>query len=116
MITSIGIVRHYLITKEEMENYCKGKKSLKKSVNDDLDSMFEDIRLGKQQDEEVYTYFLPKLTEAELKLVEIKDSKYLQTFWYSNQDVDEAVMQLSESDSKYVGGFCHRQTVTIKNL
>ena len=64
----------------------------------------------------IYTYFLPKLTNKELKLVESKDRSYFQTFHYSNAtDVDEEEMMLSESDSKYVQSGCARRTFTIKN-
>ena len=67
MVTSIYFYRSELITKEKMESYCKGDEWLKESVNDDLESLFENIRLGKEPDEQVYTYFLPKLTEDELE-------------------------------------------------
>ena len=76
MLTSICLERGELITKEKMESYCKGKKSEKDSVNDDLESLFENIRLGKEPDDCVWTYFLPKLTEEELELVERRDTSY----------------------------------------
>ena len=115
MMTGICMLRHHLITKEEMENYCKGKNNLKKWVNDDLDSMFESIRLGKQRDEIVKTDFFPMLTEAELKLVETKDYNYMQSFSNPNADIDEADMKLSGSDSKYIHGYCQRKTFIIEN-
>ena len=116
MLTSIYLQRVNLITKEEMESYCKGEKDEKDSVNDDLESLFENIRLGKEPDEKVYTYFLPKLTEEELELVERRDTSYLQTFNRGNYaDVDETEMMLSESDSKYVRGESRRRTFVIEN-
>ena len=66
-------------------------------------------------DEYVWTYFLPKLTEEELKLVERRDTSYLETFGLSNPDVDETEMMLSESDSKYVHGDSYRKTFVIEN-
>ena len=53
MVTSINLHKWRLITKERMENYCKGKEDeeRKHSVNDDLESLFENIRLGKEPDE-----------------------------------------------------------------
>ena len=111
MVTCNHLYRWKLITKEEMESYCKGEKDEKDSVNDDLESLFENIRLGKEPDEDVWTYFLPKLTEEELELVERRDTSYLQTFYRgSDADVDENEMMLSESDSKYVRGFSRFQT------
>ena len=43
MVTSILLRRGKVITKEEMESYCKGEKYEKDSVNDDLESLFENI-------------------------------------------------------------------------
>ena len=116
MVTNIYIYRRNLITKEKMENYCKGEEKEKHSVNDDLESFLENIRRGKEPDEEVITYFLPKLTEEELELVDRRDTSYLQTFSNLNPDVEEAEMMLSESDSKYVHGVSGRRTFIIENL
>ena len=115
MVTSIFMYRRNLITKEKMESYCKGEEKEKYSVNDDLESFLENIRLGKEPDEEVTTYFLPKLTEEELELVERRDTSYLHTLWYSNPDGQEAEMMLSESDSKYVYGLSTRRTTVLYN-
>ena len=115
MLTIIYLDRINLITKEKMESYCKGEELRKDSVNDDLESFFENIRLGKEPDEDVQTYFLPKLTEEELELVEKRDTGYFQTFGSSNPDVDETEMMLSESDSKYVRGGSWRRTFVIEN-
>ena len=122
MLTSIYLFRSKLITKENMESYCKGEEFWEKrrrekdSVNDDLESLFENIRLGKYPDEEVHTYFLPKLTEEKLELVERRDTSYLQTFFLEGDaDVFETEMMLSKSDSKYVEGFSRRRTFVIKN-
>ena len=117
MLTSIYLRRWNLITKEEMESYCKGEKDEKDSVNDDLESLFENIRLGKEPDEHVNTYFLPKLTEEELELIERRDTSYFHTFTVSwNPDVDKFEMMLSESESKYVKGESRRRTFVLKNL
>ena len=98
-----------------MESYCHGEEVDKDSVNDDLESFFENIRLEQEPNERVWTYFLPKLTEEELELVERRDTSYLQTFWSSNPDVNRTEMILSEPDSKYVEGFSRRETFVIKN-
>ena len=101
MVTEIRLWRYNLITKERMENYSKGKESEKLSVNDDLESLFDNIRLGKKPDDFVPTYFLPKLTKEELKLVERKDYNFMHTFMRDMRaDVSKAEMELSESDSK----------------
>ena len=53
MVTIIDMWRSRLITKEAMDNICKRQVS----VNDDLDSLFEDLRLGKQPLEHALTFF-----------------------------------------------------------
>ena len=108
-MTLLRMEKINLITKENMESFCEGKKLRKESVNEDLESLFEKIRLGKQPEfEDVRTYFLPKLTKEELELVEQKHQNYLGTFSWTiqnyNPDVDKVSMKLSESDSKFVQG------------
>ena len=116
MVTIIHMCRHRLITKERMLDCCNGKEFQKESVNDDLDSFVEDLCLGKEPNDEVYTYYLPQLTEEELDLVEQKDSDFMDTFTEEmNADVEKAEMAVSESDSKYVYGYGYRRTYTIKN-
>ena len=119
MVTQIDMWRRNLITKEKMENYCK-EESTEESVTDDLESLFEDIRLGKKPKSQMGTYFLPKLTTEELKLVARKENSFMHTFsstfWAEmDADVSEAEMKLSESDSKFVRGICRRKTFTIEN-
>ena len=103
-----------------MEKYCKGEMPEKYSVNDDIESFFEDLRLGKERAgfyASTYyaeTYFLPKLTDEEMRLVDRKDTRYLETFINSaDPDVNEAEMKLSESDSKFLHGRGSRSTFTI---
>ena len=81
----------------------------------DVGIFFLNIRLGKEPDEKVDTYFLPKLTEEELELVEKRDISYLQSFTAWSPDVYETEMKRSESDSKYVEGRFRRETFVIKN-
>ena len=115
MVTEIRLWRYNLITKERMENYSKGKESEKLSVNDDLESLFDNIRLGKKPDDFVPTYFLPKLTKEEFKFVERKDNNFMHTFMRDMRaDVSKAEMELSESDSKFVQALGWRETYTIQ--
>ena len=110
MATMINMSRKNLITEEKMKNYCNGKEHEKESVNDDLESFFEDIRLGKEPIDSVGTYFLPKLTEEELELAKWKDYDFMQTF-YSKMDAF-----YSKTDSKFVHCYGWRETFTIENL
>ena len=115
MLTRIILYRHEVMTKEKMECFCKGEENEKESVNDDIESLFENIRLGKKPHKMARTYFLPKLTEKELELVDRRDTSYLETFWHSWKiDMDETEMKLSESNSRYVRGISGRKTSVIK--
>ena len=116
MVTVIGLWRTRLLTKEKMENYCMGKEDEKQSVNDDLESLFDEIRIGKKPDKYVEIYFLPKLTNQELELVESKDQNFMNTFSYGlDADVPEVEMKASESDSKFVRAYGSRRTFIIEN-
>ena len=112
----IFIRRHRIITKERMENYCKGNENDTESVNDDLETLVQDLQLGSKLNQEVWTYFLPKLTEDELKLVEQRDFNYFDTCSTGYlADVDEAEMKASESNSKFVYAYGIRRTFRIEN-
>ena len=69
MVTIIMMWRSDLITAEAVEDYCKGNQKEKESVNDDLESFFKDIRLGKEPGDSDRTYFFQKLSEEELEFV-----------------------------------------------
>ena len=115
MITEIRLCRHFLITKEKMEEICKGQGLLKESVNDDIEALFADLQLGNKPKAESSTYFLPKLTHEEKKLVEKKDSNYLETFSSLNPNIDDDEMRSSESKSMFVRGWCARKTYILQN-
>ena len=125
MVTIIRMRRWKLITKEKMEDYYKGKEEdrdgdYKESVHDDLDSFFDKLQNGWWEEEEVVTYFIPKLTEKEKKLVEEKDKDHLMSYYWHAEDgldpdVSKKEMDESESKSKFVKGDCNRQTFILKS-
>ena len=116
MVTTINMKRVQLITKEKMERFLHDKyEEPPISVNDDLDIIFEDIRLGISPNPRVQSIFCPMLTEKEMKLVEIRDINYLGTLRLCF-DIDKAEMLASESKSKFVDGNCFRHTFSITNL
>ena len=119
MVTIIDIYRNNLITKEKMDIISNGKEAAKESVNDDFDTFFENLRLGKEPKKRVNTYFLPKLTEAELKLVETKNEDFMATFlnldFLTDPDIEDVEMQPYESASKFVRGLGRRQTYMIED-
>ena len=99
------------------------------SVFNDLESLFENISLGKIENVctknirtdsrcTIELFFTPKLSEKELKLVEKENTNFLKTFkhfhdYLGRVDVDEAEMKLSESKLKFVMGVCKRSTFII---
>ena len=118
MVTYIHMYRSELITSEKMLKYCTLQITAdhlqkNRSVNDDFDLFFEDLRLGKEPDNFVELYFLPKLTAEELKLVEQKDENFMDTFYTNNPDVEKTEMAASESKSKFVYAWGRRITYTI---
>ena len=122
MVTVLGYRRMQLITKEEMENFCKGERYAKGSVNDYLESFFNDIRLGIEPNENDCAYVLPKVTEEELDLAERKDPIYIKDFYLFNadeKDVDAnvdfvlAIDKYEENSEKFVHGDCSRYTFTL---
>ena len=119
MMSIIYMKKNRLITKEKMISYCKGENEIHQmSINDDLEAMFEDLKLGERPSYSNQTYFLPKLTEHEMALAETADKNYFQTFYdgvygAKNPDVNEDEMRMSESKSKFIHGDCQRKTYRI---
>ena len=112
MVTFIQMKRFSLINKEEMMDYCNGKKDQKDSVNDALESFYQGIRLGKELKKLCRTYFLPKLTEEEIELVEKTDSNFCETFFIN---LNFLRPYKPNADFEYVDGICMRETITIEN-
>ena len=115
MVTIFNMRRDHLITMEAMEKYSKGEEFPKDSVNDDLESFFDDIRLGHKPNKFVRTYFLPQLTDEEMELVENKDESYLQIYSFKDPLKREG-KEMKASDSKFVQGWSERKTFTLENL
>ena len=117
--------RRKLITKEKAKEASKGKltnekfwKNQKTSINDDLETFYTSLLNSKEiKEEKVHSFFTPKLTDEELKLVETKNEDHLNTYFYHcslrNPDVDPDEMKKSDSKSKYVHGECFRRTYSL---
>ena len=117
-ILNLMIFREYLINKEKMESICRGnyKPEIylhKHSIFDDLESFNRYLRLGRKQKACVNfggSYFLPKLTNQERRLVEINDRNYLDSFnqFASGENPnfdpyeDDNKMKPSESKSRFI--------------
>ena len=112
-----------LITKEKTKMAYEGKLKNDEnweyydgSMNDDLESFFENLQLNIEVEYKVVgSFFLPKLTKDELKLVEKKNLEYLLSFAYkTGADVDIEEMKKSNSKSKYIHCYCFRETIPLK--
>ena len=122
VVTLLRLGRFHVITKETMIDFYKGRmsdsKGDKESANEDLESFFGRLQHGVHiHEEEQVTYFLPKLSEIEVKLLEEENEEYLKSFgWYyrgEHPDVDEDEMEKSESKSKFVRALCVRHTFEL---
>ena len=127
ILTRLSMWRKNLITKEKANDASDGKLKNKGwgevSINDDLEMFLTNVLNSKEiKQEEVWSFFIPELTEEELKLVENQNEDHLNSysehyFYGVNPDVDPKEMKKSDSTSKYVHGYCIRRTfpLTLEN-
>ena len=125
ILTKLGMWRQELVTKEKVKQAYEGKLKNEKgwriyegSIHDDLETFFVDLQNQKKiKNETVLSFFTPKLTEKELKLVQEKNVQHLVTyskhFIGRDPDVDAEEMKKSDSKSKYVKGTCRRDTTRL---
>ena len=125
ILTELEMYRLQLVTKETVKKAYKGElkndkdwKYYDESIHDDLEKVFIDLQDGKKiTNEEVFSFFTPKLTEEELKLVEERNEQQLSTYsrhYFGNDpDVDAEEMKKSDSKSKYVHVHCYRATMPL---
>ena len=125
ILTKLGMWRQELVTKEKVKQAYEGKLKNEKgwriyetSIHDDLESFFTDLQNQKEiKNETVLSFFTPKLTEKELKLVEQRNQQHLSSYskHYDgfNPDVDAEEMKKSDSSSKFVHGRCYRWTTLL---
>ena len=126
VLTVVGMERKFLITAEKMIQAYNGDLKNNKnwklyagSINDDIESFLEKLQKpGEIEDEEVFTFFTPKLTKEEMELVEQKNLTHMKT--YANYaydirdiDVDALKMKMSDSNSMYAHTFCWRCTTPL---
>ena len=126
ILTGLQMYRRELVTKEKSKEAYEGKlkneylwEGYEGSINDDLESFFNNLQeisnLEEIKAEEVESFFLPKLTKEELKLVEEKNREHMMTYWYKwNADVDQEEMKKSDSKDKYVHTQCLRWTIHLE--
>ena len=125
ILTMLFMWRWKLITKEKVKQAYEGKlkneedwEDYEQSIGDDLETFFTNLQSQKEiKNESVRSFFLPKLTEDELKLVEQRNEHHLTTYsrhyFGRNPDVHPEEMKRSDSRSKYVHGRCWRRTIHL---
>ena len=125
ILTMLQMVRYNLVTKEKVKKAAEGKlkndlewKDYVGSINDDMEQFWINLQNQKEVEyEDVDSFFLPKLTQKELKLVREGNKEHLMTyaehFVGRNPDVDVEEMKKSDSKSKYVHGWCCRKTIPL---
>ena len=125
----MNMLRSNLITKEKVKKAAEGKlkneniwKYYDGSINDDFERFLINLQNQKEVEyEKVESFFTPKLTDEEMKLVQERKEEHLSTYFYCvinrlNPDVDVEEMKQSDSKSKYVQVNCHRTTIPLKPL
>ena len=125
MLTMLLMQRYNLITKEKAKEASEGKlkndyywEDQELSVNDDLDIFLTNLSNTKEiKGEWAGSFFTPKLTNEELKLVEVKNEDHLKTYMAHsaglNPDVHPEEMKKSDSKSKYVHVKCCRLIIPL---
>ena len=122
ILTMLCMYRKNLVIKEKVKRVSEGKlknesewEDYEESIHDDLETYFENLQ-GRNEikNEVVRSFFLPKLTEEEQRMVEEKNKLQLATYYHyyfhKNPDVRPEEMKLSDSKSKFVHGRCLRIT------
>ena len=125
ILTMLNMWRNELVTKETVKQAYEGKlkndvlwRTYEGSINDDLETFFTDLQNQKEiKNEKVLSFFMPKLSDKELKLVQEKNKQHLRTYSKfcngRNPDVKAEEMKKSDSKSKYVHGTCVRRTIRL---
>ena len=122
ILTMLHMDRINLLTKEKSKLAAEGKlknelgwRSYEGSINDDLDLFINNLQNSNEvEDEVVWSFFLPKLTKEELKLVEEKNEEHMRTYddgLFADVGVEE--MKKSDSKDKYLHSGCLRGTAHL---
>ena len=121
MLSIIFMRYHGSISKETMENDCKGKyRPRKESINDDLESFLNHLRLGQDVRVSALTYFFPQAEEKRVvkksfvkKEIDPIYEQILANLERLNPDLRRSRMKPPET--KFLDGWCRRRTILIKH-
>jgi len=117
IVSHLHMRRVRLVTKEIAKKAAERKvwTNYRGSINDDLERFLSNLQNQTEVKEEyVESFFTPKLTSEEMKLVQQGNEEHLRSYQDSfnskNPDVGFEEMQQSNSKSKYVHGHCWRRS------
>ena len=122
ILSYLSTHRENLITREKCKLAYQGKlknvqgwKDYEGSINDDLETFFANHKISNGIKQEIVrSFFTPKLTPDELKLVEEKNKQYMYTFIYGfDADIDSEEMKKTQSKNKFVHAKCTRRTICL---
>ena len=135
IFTVLHTWREHVISKKIMKQYYNGEIKVdrglqigqdryQESTLDDMESFITDIVAADIKEVDKYTFFLPKLTQDEMQLIEDQDIEYKSSFQcYIHRQEDPNVKYLEseslemlerESKTKYVAGGSRRLTLLLK--
>jgi len=127
ILTMLNMTRRKLVTNKKVKAAAEGKLKHDRewliyegSINDELEKFLIDLRNQEKirklfvvKLEVSQSYFTPKLTIEEMKLVQDRNEEYLKTFMSSDPDVHVEEMKRSDSKSKFVHASCFRITMLL---
>ena len=126
ILTMLSMWRINLVTKEKVKKAAEGKLKNEgiwkyydeSSINDDLERFLINLQNENEIKEEIVrSFFAPKVTDEEFKLVQERNEEQLKTYMLhfegKNPDVDVEEMKQSDSKSKYVHVHCLRITIPL---
>ena len=116
IMTTMVMSRLNFITKNQADYYY-----FDESVNDDLESFYDKLRLGKKPNKSADTFFISKLTENEQELLEKKHLPYIKSCveWENvlmrKELTDDGQSLFKPDPLEFVLVGCRRRTFKMKN-
>ena len=131
-LTTLTMSKRNLITKERAKKASEGKlkneplwEDYEGSINDDLESFCNKLMNKEEIEEEVKSFFTPKLTTEVSKLINEQNREYMRTISKEyvcgifaaddDQKFESHFEEMKKSESKdiYVHTRCHRETIRL---
>ena len=111
-----------IVTKENVKRYYKREEIRKISMQEDLESFFDDIRnkvLLNELQSVIRSFVLAKLNSSEMHLLNINDAKFVWSYYNNSFGPilePHPIKQPSESKSRYSLSFSNRITHNVTTV